>query len=162
MKLNETIAIHIRNIQWDVDEEDQGKDLPSTDFIQVFTGYDLKDYAGNHDVATGEFDITDDEIAEFLGEWLSNEFGFCHKGFLWSICSEDENVYPYHVTPQQVRKLIGLLGNLQDSVQDDIEFGGLKPSMEVIVAKDQAQDFLKEIIGSDFLNTNFTLMINQK
>lgn len=160
MKLTDTIPIHIYNIKWDIDEEDKDKETPTTDLIQIFTGYELMNSAGKHDPNTGDFEITDDEIGEFISDWLSDEFEFCHLGFEWDYasCSSADN--PYHLTSKDVLKLIGLLGNLQDSIQDDIEYSNLKPSMEVIVAKDRAQDFLKQIIGDNFFNVDYTIMAN--
>ena len=57
--------IHVSNIQWDVDEDEDGIDLPDEDTI--VTAKELKD---------------NDDIEEFVSNFLSDTYGYCHKGFV--------------------------------------------------------------------------------
>ena len=65
-------TVHFSNVLWDYDDEDVvlDSDLP-TDI-------------------TAEIDIPEcDSISDFLSDWLSEEYGYCHKGFSFTI--EDEH-----------------------------------------------------------------------
>ena len=57
------ITISVSNIQWDVDED--GVDLPDEEII--VTTEELKDNG---------------DIEEFVSNFLSDTYGYCHKGFV--------------------------------------------------------------------------------
>lgn len=58
------ITIRVSNIQWDVDEDDD-PDLPFEEVIR--TNANLKD---------------EDDVEEFVSNFLSDTYGYCHKGFV--------------------------------------------------------------------------------
>ena len=62
--LETSINVHIYDIWWDTD----GKraDLP-TEIDRKFDGYD---------------NITDEDLQDEIADWLSNEYGYCHYGFM--------------------------------------------------------------------------------
>ena len=58
------ITIYVSNIQWDVDEDDD----PGLPFDEVIgTNAELKDK---------------DDVEEFVSNFLSDTYGYCHKGFV--------------------------------------------------------------------------------
>lgn len=76
-KSNENLLrVEFSNVQWDVDEEDFFSDedpiLP-----QNFTV----------DVPAPEDDDTD--LSDYLSDWLSDEYGFCHNGFNYQVINGD-------------------------------------------------------------------------
>lgn len=58
------ITIRVSNIQWDVDEDDD-PDLPFEEVIR--TNANLED---------------EDDVEEFVSNFLSENYGYCHKGFV--------------------------------------------------------------------------------
>ena len=64
------IKVHFSNIKWDVDKKCSLREL------------------GLRDEFIKEIEVEDfnrEEIEDFLSDWLSNEFGFCHCGFNFEI-----------------------------------------------------------------------------
>ena len=55
------------NIMWDVDEDEDNSDLPTT--VVIPDEYIL------------DSECDKDELSEEISDWLSNEYGFCHEGF---------------------------------------------------------------------------------
>lgn len=64
-KVNSTITVRIYNIKWDIDEDDEKLNLPD-EVIHTFYEYN---------------DINDEDLLDEIADWLSDEYGFCHKGF---------------------------------------------------------------------------------
>ena len=56
----------VHDIEWDIDGEDV--DLPTDVEVPVD-----EDDAG----------ISDEILEEYLSDWLTEEYGFCHKGFVY-------------------------------------------------------------------------------
>lgn len=56
----------VSHIAWDVDDPDELDDLPDT--VIVYVPEEL---------------VAADEEEEYIREYLSNEYGFCHNGFLY-------------------------------------------------------------------------------
>lgn len=74
-KSNENLLrIKFSNVQWDVDEED----FLSEELIlpQNFTA-----------VVPAPEDDT--ELSDYLSDWLSDEYGFCHNGFNYQVINGD-------------------------------------------------------------------------
>lgn len=76
-KSNENLLrIEFSNVQWDIDEEDFFSDedpiLPKNFTI---------------DVPASEDDYTD--LSDYLSDWLSDEYGFCHNGFNYQVINGD-------------------------------------------------------------------------
>lgn len=61
---SETVTVHVTDVQWDADDEEDIKDLP-TDFMLSFEHYPNGDY--------------DEEISDAI----SDKYGFTHIGFNW-------------------------------------------------------------------------------
>lgn len=58
------------DIQWDWDIEDGDPNLPQEVLVP--------------DIMTQEYidlNLNGEEVADEIGDWLSDEYGFCHKGF---------------------------------------------------------------------------------
>lgn len=68
------MLIHFYNVNWDVKGEvGTLKDLGlKNDFIEE----------------VNIEDIDDDELDDFLSDWLSDEFGYCHFGFDYEIIGD--------------------------------------------------------------------------
>ena len=65
-------TVHFSDVLWDYDDEDVVLYLP-TDI-------------------TVEIDIPEcDSISDFLSDWLSEEYGYCHEGFSFTIENENRN-----------------------------------------------------------------------
>ena len=64
---NSYSQIRATNIEWDVDEDEDGSELPTTVIIP-------DEYA-----LDSEYD--EESLADAIGDWLSNEYEFCHNGF---------------------------------------------------------------------------------
>lgn len=64
MEVDEETNIHLYacNIDWDIDEEDDDGSITLPQEIQI----------------PDDIDQSDDDA---ISDWLSDEFGFCHKGF---------------------------------------------------------------------------------
>lgn len=59
----ETVKVEISGIKWDTDGEDPRKlGLPKSVSTEVENG-------------------TDEKVEDEISEWLSNTYGYCHKGF---------------------------------------------------------------------------------
>ena len=56
----------VSNIEWDVDDRSELEDLPQTVIVDV-----------------PEDIVACDGEEEYISEWLSDEYGFCHNGFLF-------------------------------------------------------------------------------
>jgi len=54
----------VKNIKWDVDYDEDGVSLPTE--LEVHTPDKLENQ---------------DDINEYVSDWLSDTFGFCHDGF---------------------------------------------------------------------------------
>ena len=76
-KSNENLLkVKFSNVQWDIDEEDFFSDedpiLP-----QNFTA----------NVPAPEDNDTD--LSDYLSDWLSDEYGYCHNGFNYQVINGD-------------------------------------------------------------------------
>ena len=60
----------VTDIDWDVDDELELDVLP-TDIIHTF-------------------DVPEEELDDYVSDWLSDNYGYCHKGFALS-CEEVKN-----------------------------------------------------------------------
>lgn len=65
------IKLYIHNIEWDVDEENELEDLPIEVELEVPEDKYLSDLE----------EYGPDGIYEEVSNWLSDEYGFCHRGF---------------------------------------------------------------------------------
>lgn len=66
------IWVHFKNVKWDATKEEIiecGLDKRFIAHIEV-----------NENIVNDE-----EELTEFLSDWLSDEFGFCHKGFDYEV-----------------------------------------------------------------------------
>lgn len=74
-KSNESLLkIKFSNVQWDVDEEDFLSEeliLPQNFTVVVPAPED------------------DTELSDYLSDWLSDEYGFCHNGFNYQVINGD-------------------------------------------------------------------------
>lgn len=79
MRLEDRIQVNATDIDWDFDEEVTS--LPDA-VEKVFTGHELAAGGCLHldDPKTGEWTLDIDELEEFVSDWVSDEFGMCHKG----------------------------------------------------------------------------------
>ena len=68
------IKVEFKNVGWDTD----GATLKSCGLKNRFTA--------NVDIDF-DFNTSDDEIADMLSDWLSDEYGYCHNGFDYEIIS---------------------------------------------------------------------------
>ena len=72
------LRVKFSNVNWDVDEEDFFSDediiLPTefTTYIQPPEDEDI-------------------ELSEYLSDWLSDEYGYCHNGFNFEIINGDDD-----------------------------------------------------------------------
>lgn len=76
-KSNENLLrVKFSNVQWDIDEEDS---FYNEELIlpQNFTA----------NVPAPEDDDTD--LSDYLSDWLSDEYGYCHNGFNYQVINGD-------------------------------------------------------------------------
>lgn len=64
---NEKVLVKIYDIQWDTDEKEDLKNLP-VEVVHMF----------KYNKREGDFE-------DMISDWLSDEYGFCHNGFYFSI-----------------------------------------------------------------------------
>lgn len=60
--------VKITDIKWDIDNSEDGKIGLPTKLIATF------EYTGDAD-----------ELEDMISDWLSDEYGYCHYGFEYSI-----------------------------------------------------------------------------
>ena len=60
------MKIKFSNIKWDCEESDEFDYLPTAFETEI--------------EEADEYD-NEEELADFLSDWLSDEYGYCHKGF---------------------------------------------------------------------------------
>lgn len=76
-KSNESLLkIKFSNVQWDVDEED----FFSTEELILPKNFTAVVPAPEDD---------DTELSDYLSDWLSDEYGFCHNGFNYQVINGD-------------------------------------------------------------------------
>lgn len=76
IKSNENLLrVEFSNVQWDIDEESVFYDKESF-CPEVFTV----------DVPAPEDDT---DLSDYLSDWLSDEYGFCHNGFNYKVINGD-------------------------------------------------------------------------
>lgn len=64
------MLIHFFNVDWDVDGNQSLEELGlETDFVEE----------------VNIEDIDEDELDDYLSDWLSDEYGFCHFGFDYEV-----------------------------------------------------------------------------
>lgn len=63
------VKVKITDIQWDTDFPKELENLPKS---------------LNMEINTEEFE-DDEDLELFLSDYLSDEYGFCHKGFLFKV-----------------------------------------------------------------------------
>jgi hypothetical protein len=71
------LRIKFSNIQWDIDEEDFFSNeeliLPQNFTVCVPAPED------------------DTDLSDYLSDWLSDEYGFCHSGFNYKVINGDDD-----------------------------------------------------------------------
>lgn len=72
-KIDSQIKVLIYDIEWDTDGEKVK--LPKQ-VEHVFEDYD---------------NINDEDLLDEISDWLSDEYGYCHKGFCVKLVEEDED-----------------------------------------------------------------------
>lgn len=101
------VKAHVTNIEWDVDDEEDLKSLP-TDF-------------------TIEVDKDDEDT---VSDAISNEYGFCHKGFDYEIINESVEKRP-----------------IKESADDLLSWA---TGSELIHSNGEFEDYLVDITGDKF------------
>jgi hypothetical protein len=71
------LKVKFSNIQWDIDEED----FPSDEKLVLPQNFTV-------DIPVPEDNDTD--LSDYLSDWLSNEYGFCHNGFNYQVINGDD------------------------------------------------------------------------
>lgn len=99
MKMQKSILIRAFDIKWDTtedgDEEDERIDLPRD--IIIDHDFDVSDYTGDN----GELDT--DSLLDEVADYLSDTYGFLHKGFYSEIYVKDmEETYKVYCHSQTV------------------------------------------------------------
>ena len=103
--------VRATNIMWNVDEDEDGSELPTTVIIP------------DEYILGSEYDK--DSLSEAVSDWLSDEYGFCHEGFelvyLTSIdLKEEEEKLKRSVNDAGVDAVEEFLGHALDDNTIDI------------------------------------------
>lgn len=89
--------IRVFNIKWDTTEDGESVDVFLPNDIIIDHDFDISDYTGDD----GELDT--DSLLDEVSEYISDIYGFLHKGFCSEIYvkdMEDENGKTYKVYRQ--------------------------------------------------------------
>lgn len=81
LRPNEGLHIEVSRIEWDTDGEERPAHLKGWMDCH-FTATEIAAALGRN-FANGRVTFTEDELEEYLSDWLSDTAGFCHKGFRW-------------------------------------------------------------------------------
>jgi len=78
IKKTDLVFCDISNIKWDFDDiEGEEPLLPCGMNVQ----FNFWDKGIGTEIGEDEYEVTRVEIEDFIGDWLSDEYGFCHKGY---------------------------------------------------------------------------------
>ena len=73
------ITFNISKIKWDFDDIDGEEPCLPCSITAQFRLWEEAHIC--HSVNDDEYEVTKTEIEDFISDWLSDSYGFCHKGF---------------------------------------------------------------------------------
>ncbi len=97
MKMQKSILIRVFDIKWDTTEDGESVDVSLPNDIIIDHNFDVSDYTGDN----GELDT--DSLLDEVADYLSDTYGFLHKGFYSEIYVKDmEETYKVYCNSQTV------------------------------------------------------------
>lgn len=78
------MIVRFYNVEWELDDDDTYDDVGlKSEFLDVIQNEELPEELSN--LSKEEYSEC---LSDFLSDWLSNEYGFCHRGFQFSVVAE--------------------------------------------------------------------------